>query len=125
METEHGSSAAVAELAEALVGKVRQAFGELDVQMTTHRVKNKLEGKEITSEFLMPVHTGIVDRAGLKQLTGVLKDLQAIRGEITELERREREARIESLRRSVGIQEVDDGDTGVILLPVREGSGLG
>jgi hypothetical protein len=60
----------------------------------------------------------IVDRAGLRQLTAALKELQTIKGEITELERREREARIEALRKAA-MTDSDDDDTGVILMAPR------
>lgn len=120
METEYGESHRVADLADRLLGKVEQAIGELDIQVTSRKVKTRQDGTEETREFLEAQRGTIVDRAGLKLLTSVLKELQTITGSVTELERREREAKIESLRRGAGIQETEEGDTGVILLPARE-----
>lgn len=42
-----------------------------------------------------------------------------IKDEISDLERREREARIEALRRSNLLGDEDDDETGVVLLPPR------
>lgn len=116
METE----ARVAELADRLLDKLSQAVGELDLQTVTHKVKTKDGCSEETREFHVAQPGGTVDRAGLKQLTSVLKELQSITGAVTELELREREARIESLRRGIGVQDVEDDRTGVILIPFRK-----
>ncbi len=110
----------VAVLAERLLGKLEQAIGELDLQTATRKVKTKEGTTEEVWEYPVTVHRGTVDRAGLKQLTDLLKELQVITGEVSGLERREREARIESLHRSAGLQEVEEAETGVILLPVQD-----
>ena len=47
------------------------------------------------------------------------KELKFIKDEISDLERREREARIEALRRSNLLGDEDDDETGVVLLPPR------
>ena len=116
METETGRIDA---LAGRLLDKVEQAIGELDTQTASRKIKTKSGGTEETWEYREILRTGTVDRAGLKVLTDLLKELQAITGGVPELERKEREARIESLRRGVGLQEVEDGQTGVILMPER------
>ena len=118
METETGRIDA---LAGRLLDKVEQAIGELDTQTASRKIKTKSGGTEETWEYREILRTGTVDRAGLKVLTDLLKELQAITGGVPELERKEREARIESLRRGVGLQEVEDGQTGVILMPERKG----
>lgn len=117
METETGRIGA---LAGRLLDKVEQAIGELDTQTAARKVKTKSGATEETWEYQEILHTGTVDRAGLKVLTDLLKELQAITGGVPELERKEREARIESLRRSVGLQEVEEEMTGVILMPERK-----
>jgi hypothetical protein len=89
--------ARVAELAGLLICKVEQAIDQLDLQVVTHRVKTKNGSEEETREFYETVPGGIVDRAGLKQLTAVLKELQSLTPD------RDRE----------------DGETGVILMPER------
>ena len=112
-------AAKVGDLADKLLIKLEQAIEELDLKVTTHKVKTEEEGAEITREYREAEPGGTVDRAGLRQLTGALRELQAIKGEITDLERREKEARIDALRRSSMTSEGDDDDTGVILLAPR------
>ena len=121
METEAGRIAA---LAGRLLDKVEQAIGELDLQTASRKIKTKSGNTEETWEYRQVLHTGTVDRAGLKVLTDLLKELQAITGGVPELDRKEREARIESLRRGAGIQEVGESDTGIILLPARNEIGI-
>ena len=112
-------AAKVGDLADKLLIKLEQAIDELDLKVTTHKVKTEMGNTETTTEFKVATEGGTVDRAGLRQLTAALKELQTIKGEITDLERREREARIEALRRSSMTGDGDDDDTGVILLPPR------
>lgn len=104
-------AAKVGDLADKLLVKLEQAIDELDLQVTTYKIKTERANTEETTEFRVAVPGGIVDRAGLRQLTGALKELKFIKDEISDLERREREARIEALRRQ---NEKDDTDTGVI-----------
>jgi hypothetical protein len=110
--------AKVSTLADKLLCKLEQAIDELDLNITTQKVKTEEGNTETTIEFKVAKPGGIVDRAGLRQLTAALKELQAIKGEITELERREREARIEALRKAA-MTDSDDDDTGVILMAPR------
>ena len=110
-------------LADQLLEKLAQAIGELNLEVTTRKVKTKDESGETTAE-VREVTESIIDRAGLKQLTSVLKELQTIKGEVPALELREREAKIESLCRNAGITDSQE-DTGVILLPPRKEDGNG
>jgi len=112
-------AAKVGALADKLLVKLEQAIDELDLQVTTHKIKTERGSTEETTEFRVAVPGGTVDRAGLRQLTAALKELQTIKGEVTDLERREREARIDALRRSSMTADGDDDDTGIILLPPR------
>jgi len=112
-------AAKVNTLADKLLVKLEQAIDELNLQVTTHKIKTEHGSTEETTEFRVAVPGGTVDRAGLAQLTNALNKLQVIKGEITELERREREARIDALRRSSMTADGDDDDTGIILLPPR------
>lgn len=112
-------AAKVEDLADKLLNKLEQAIDELDLKIITKKVKAEKGNTETTIEFKVAEPGGIVDRAGLRQLTAALKELQTIKGEITELERREREARIEALRRSNLLGDEDDDETGVVLLPPR------
>lgn len=108
---------AVEALADQLLEKLAQAIGELNLEVTTRKVKTKDESGETTTE-VREVTESIIDRAGLKQLTSVLKELQSIKGEYPALEMREKEAKIESLCRGAGF-DTDREDTGVILLAAR------
>ena len=119
MEQRQTSGYTVEALADMLLEKLAQAIGELDLNSTVRKVKIKEGNTETTTEYRETESGGTVDRGGLKQLTSALKELQTIRGEITDLERREREARIESLHRGMSLPETAELDTGVILLPPR------
>lgn len=112
-------AAKVGDLADKLLIKLEQAIDELDLKVTTHKIKTERADQETTVEFKVAEEGGTVDRAGLRQLTGALKDLKLIKDEISDLERREREARIEALRRSNLLGDEDDDETGVVLLPPR------
>ena len=112
-------AAKVGDLADKLLVKLEKAIDELDLKVTTHKIKTERGATETTTEFKVAEEGGTVDRAGLLQLTNALNKLQTIKGEITDLERREREARIDALRRSSMTADGDDDDTGIILLPPR------
>jgi hypothetical protein len=90
-------------LADRLLEKLAQAIEELNQEVTARRVRKKDENGNITEEVL-EVQESIIDRAGLKQLTAVLKELQAIKAELASLE----------------LRESQDG-TGVIVLAPRKG----
>ena len=111
-------AAKVEDLADKLLIKLDQAIEELDLKVTTHKVKVEEGNIETTMEYKVAEEGGTVDRAGLRQLTAALKELQVIKGEVTDLERREREARIEALRKAA-MTDSDDDDTGVILMAPR------
>ena len=61
-----------------------------------------------TKEETLLATTTLVDQAGLKQLTAALKELQAITGQIPELDRREREEKLRNLEQDIqsGVIEV-------------------
>ena len=90
---------AVEALADRLLEKLAQAIEELNQEVTARRVKKKDENGNFTEEIL-EVKESFIDRAGLKQLTSVLKELQAIKGEFSVPE--------------------DQEDTGVIVLSPRK-----
>ena len=119
VEKKARQAARVGNLADKLLVKLEKAIDELDLQVTTHKIKTERGSTEETTEFRVAVPGGTVDRAGLRQLTGALKELKFIKDEISDLERREREARIEALRRSNSLGDEDDDETGVVLLPPR------
>ncbi len=86
-------------LADRLMEKLDQAIEELNLEVTTRKVKVKDEDGETTTEELK-ITKSIIDRMGLKQLTSVLKELQTIKGEFPVPE--------------------DQEDTGVIVLSPRK-----
>jgi hypothetical protein len=71
-------------LADRLMEKLDQAIDELNLEVTTRKVKIKDEDGETTTEEL-EITKSIIDRMGLKQLTSVLKELQTIKGDIAEI----------------------------------------
>lgn len=124
-------AAKVGDLADKLMVKLEQAIEELDQTVVTHKTKIRdvqygdptARGKPTREvikeeEELIAVET-VIDRGGLRLLSAALKDLKFIKDEISDLERREREARIEALRRSNQLGDEDDDETGVVLLPPR------
>jgi hypothetical protein len=113
VEKKARQAARVGDLADKLMIKLEQAIDELDLQVTTHKIKTERGSTEETTEFRVAVPGGTVDRTGLRQLTGALKELKLIKDEISDLERREREARIEVLRRQA--EKGDTSDSSVIV----------
>lgn len=134
-EKQAKQAAKVADLADKLMSKLEQAIEELDQTVVTHKTKTReiqygdptAKGKPTREtiqeeEKLLAVNT-VIDRGGLRLLSAALKDLKYIKDEISDLERREREARIDALNRSGTTADGEDDDTGVILLaPRREAS---
>ena len=82
---------------------------EKGTNLELYRELAKIEGLDITAS------------GGVSSLEE-LKELQAIKGEITDLDRREKEARIDALRRSSMTSDGEDDDTGIILLAPRRGA---
>lgn len=111
VEKKARQAAKVGDLADKLMVKLEQAIEELDQTVVTHKTKIRdvqygdptARGKPTREvikeeEELIAVET-VIDRGGLRLLSAALKDLKFIKDEISDLERREREARIELLRK--------------------------
>ena len=94
-------------VAEGLLAALERAVGELDAVTVTRKEKAKTDDGEIQTEYeqLLPGEAGLIDRGGLKQLTGVLKDMREILGLQTELERQEQLARLKKLERELSQEE--------------------
>lgn len=118
-------------LTDKLLDKLEQAIEELDLQLAKHTDKTKTieydndrrpdkPTREVVheEEKLLEVKS-IVDRQGLKQIASALKDIKEVKMLRSELDRQEQEARIAALRQKNAMADVDDDDTGVILLPPR------
>ena len=93
--------------AEGLLTALERAVGELDAVTVTRKEKVKTDNGEINTEYeqLLPGEVGLIDRGGLKQLTGVLKDMREILGLQTELEQQEQRARLKKLERELTQEE--------------------
>lgn len=106
----------VRELAQRLMDRLEQAVGELDAVMEKHREKRKTEDGEETVEYERRngKRRGIVDRGGLKQLTGVLRELQEVLLCDPEAESRERLLRLEKLEKELNRTETDTGITVIL-----------
>lgn len=118
-----GQRARVADLADKLMDKLEQAIDELDLRTTAHRIKTVDGNREEVVEFEEATEGGVVSRVGLRQLTAALKDLKEVKDIVSELDKKEQEARIAALQsKSVSVVD-DEEETGVIFLPQRlEGS---
>lgn len=111
--------ARVADLADKLLDKLEQAIDELDLRTTAYKVKTVEGNREEVVEYQEATQGGVVSRAGLRQLTAALKDLKEVKDIVSELDKKEQEARIAALQsRSVTVDD-DEDETGVILLPPR------
>ena len=106
---EHEYEARVRGVAGRLLERLEQAVRELDMGVETRRERSKDEAGEVTFELHRGWERGLVDRAGLKQLTGVLKDLQDILRQDDSMDARERELKLKQLERSLNAGP----DTGV------------
>ena len=93
--------------AERLLDRLEQAAEELDKGTVVLREKRKTEAGEEVFEITKAKRKGLVDRAGLKQLTGVLKDLQDILSRDGSLDARERAARLQKLEQEMGRSEAE------------------
>ena len=94
-------------VAEGLLAALERAVGELDAVTVTRKEKVKTDDGDISTEYqqLLPGEAGLIDRGGLKQLTGVLKDMREILGLQTELEQQEQRARLKKLERELTQEE--------------------
>lgn len=110
-ENKAKQAAKVGDLAGRLLIKLEKAIEEIDQTIVTHKVKTRdIEYGDLTARG-KPTHEviceeekvlamgSLVDRTGLYQLAATLQRLQIVTGEVTDLERREREARIANLRK--------------------------
>ena len=94
-------------VAEGLLTALERAVGELDAVTVTRKEKLKTDEGEIQTEYeqILSGEAGLIDRGGLKQLTGVLKDMREILGLQSELERQEQRARLKKLERELNREE--------------------
>ena len=98
----------VDDLADRMLTCLERAVEELDAVTRTVREKVKKEdGTDVTTDYaqVIPGERGLIDRGGLKQLTGVLKDLKEVLSLCSEGESLEREMRIQRLQRELSSQE--------------------
>ena len=100
--------------AQRLLDRLEQAVEELDKGTVLLKEKRKTENGEETLELVKAKRKGIVDRAGLKQLTGVLKDLQDILSRDGSLDARERELRLQRLEQELNRQPEAEGITVIL-----------
>ena len=100
--------------AQRLLDRLEQAVEELDKGTVLLREKRKTEDGEETWELIKAKRKGIVDRAGLKQLTGVLKDLQDILSRDGSLDAREREIKLQKLEQELNRVPEAEGITVIL-----------
>ena len=84
-------------LADALLQKLETAIEELDYSVIQRKEKGENDTVKWEKSYEQTSPGGMVDRQGLKVLTGCLKDLKQIKAVLSEGEQREQEARIGKL----------------------------
>ena len=101
----------IMDASDRLLDKLEKAIDELDMHLTTHKVKTKVieyhnyerpdkPTKEIIEEDEKLIEfTSIIDRKGLLAVTDALKNLKDIQMIKSELDRQEQEAKIAKLRK--------------------------
>lgn len=103
-------------IGDRMLEKVEEALNEIDVVLAkqtttietigTDENGNTFTKKEASEDFTK--RQIAIDRAGLRQLSAVLKDLKEIGIFRSELDRREQEARINKLRKDAEDEQTDD-----------------
>ncbi len=90
-------------VAEGLLTALEQAVGELTAVPVTRKEKTKTPEGDVSTEYtlLLPEQTGPVNLGGLRQITGVLKDMREIYGLQPDAELREQQYRLEKLSREL------------------------
>lgn len=90
-------------ITDSLLDRLEQAAAELDAVIEDHREKVKTEDGEHSWEYQQrkPEETGMIDRAGLKQLTAVVKDIKEVLILRPDTETREQDARVAKLERDL------------------------
>ena len=91
-------------LADAMLTCLERAVEELDTVTRTVKERVKREdGVDMTTDYTQTLvgEKGTVDRGGLKQLTGVLKDLKDVLMLRSDADSREQEMRIARLQRDL------------------------
>lgn len=94
----------VDDLADRMLACLERAVEELDSVTRSVREKVKKEdGTDVTTDYsqVIPGEKGLIDRGGLKQLTGVLKDLKEVLALRSQGDALEQEARIAKLQREL------------------------
>lgn len=95
-------------LADSMLTCLERAVEELDT--VTRSVKEKVkkeDGSDVTVDYtqILLEERGIIDRGGLKQLTGVLKDLKDVLMLRSDADIREQEARIARIQKELDREE--------------------
>lgn len=103
-------------IGDKMLEKVEESLNQIDFILTKQTTTIETMGvdengntftKKEASEDYAPKKVAI-DRAGLRQLSAVLKDLKEIGIFRSELDRREQEARINKLRKDAGDEQTDN-----------------
>ncbi len=96
------------QVAEGLLERLEQAAGELGKGTVITREKTKEGNTETIFEVQKPKGKGVIDRAGLKQLTAILKELQEILCKNDSLDTREKIAKIQKMEQDLtGAEQAD------------------
>ena len=103
-------------IGDRMLEKVEESLNEIDMMLlktttTTESVSTDADGNMVNTKVASEDYTSkkvAIDRAGLRQLSAVLKDLKEIGIFRSELDRREQEARINKLRKDAEDEQGDN-----------------
>ena len=103
--------------------KTINALGTAQAQRAARlqTVADKLLGKIEAAVDNFDMEVLFMDKQALRQITGALKDIKDIQMIKSDADLREQEARIEKLRREAAMNDNDNDETGVVLMPPVKG----
>lgn len=93
-EKKTGEIVRIGQLADRALKKLEKAIEEVDLDIICHREEEKEDGRCHVKKYQEASPGGIVDERKLKRLTAAMRDLRAIQGVQSELDRMEQESRI-------------------------------
>lgn len=102
-------------IGDRMLEKVEESLEQIDMLLCERTVSTKkteldkdgIPYEKTTTRKSLSQKKGAIDRAGLRQLSAVLKDLREIGIFRSELDRKEQEARINKLQKDVGEEQKD------------------
>lgn len=98
----------VQDASDQLLSKMVRSIGELDKQMVRREVQWEEEGQKFKESYLEARDGGLVDRAGVKQLSAALRDIKEVQMLKSQLDEQEQEAKLALLKRQAETAQTGD-----------------